>query len=1051
MKRISFHRFAILSCLVCLSAAQQTLVAKYNMGGVTGTVRFTQNSPVSPVDIVLQLQGLRTGTGFSYQLELHEFRVNYDTADRCSTSSIGNRLGNAITGITSGSGSLQADGFALSGTTSIEGRSFLLTNNNGLTVCATVESDEDYITAFAHFPANIGGTMIFRQRASDSSADTAIYYELFHTNENKPAGAIKWQINNGVVAMDINAHTAIENRCGTSIGELYNPTSSSGSGCATNSHVSCKVGDLSGKHGDITFNMDGKTYGFFPDLNLPLSGTNSVIGKTIVFKNGDKNYACANVVEYPAMSAVSKFSNDGVKGFISFSQKSPFDITTIRVNLQNLDNRGGGYHVHNWPVPQKIQQTDMVCSPEDVSGHLNPFNVDINSPSYPAAATGTPDQYEIGDISGKFGMLSGMSSYNFTYHDPNLPLFGMNSIIGRSMVIHKDLSGGPRWICSTIRASVSMTTAVAKFKYPAIGYMVLRQVSNTWYAETQIYMELNYGTESNIQTNNHDWLIYQSPMGDDMLAQTGRCSSCGDRYNPYNVSSDGDYSTACNPSNQFRCELGDLSGKHGQISIRSATGGTQKYFFSDMQLPLSGPQSIIGRSVVIHDANSGRGRRSCANIYEKATRTAAVTSWVSPDSLARVTGSVQFSQDCTDTLSGMSQVQVELTGLNGLAGGYHVHLYPTGGETVAQASRCLSADVGGHLNPFSADYPYKGSTKGTDDMYEIGDLSGKFSMLTGSSFSADELDMNLPMEGPLSIVGRSVVIHKDDVNASRWVCGNIEETTPGATKLEAVAIFDPKNTGIQGTIHITQYRYSNGDMSDTYFVVDVKYLNDTVTLGHNWHVHIHPITAGDCMSAGDHYNPFMVDMGSNYKTECDIKNPLRCELGDQSSKMGQYDIGSGKKFYTDVNANVEGEFAVAKRSIVIHSTEGGQPRIACADIVPFNRPANTMYELRFLAVDYVRSALARKVADSIDTREYNVQVEAMESSDIKCKAVKIYFLGPDAARLRASFADVINGRIFSKLKPFVPSTHCVTGSAGILHISLLAMLLSTLVSRLLKS
>ena len=25
--------------------------------------------------------------------------------------------------------------------------------------------------------------------------------------------------------------------------------------------------------------------------------------------------------------------------------------------------------------------------------------------------------------------------------------------------------------------------------------------------------------------------------------------------------------------------------------------------------------------------------------------------------------------------------------------------------------------------------------------------------------------------------------------------------------------------------------------------------------------------------------------------------------------MGQYDIGSGKKFYTDVNANVEGEFA----------------------------------------------------------------------------------------------------------------------------------------------
>ena len=54
------------------------------------------------------------------------------------------------------------------------------------------------------------------------------------------------------------------------------------------------------------------------------------------------------------------------------------------------------------------------------------------------------------------------------------------------------------------------------------------------------------------------------------------------------------------------------------------------------------------------------------------------------------------------------------------------------------------------------------------------------------------------------------------------------------------------------------------------------------------------------------------------------------------------------------NTDTTFSITVAKRSIVIHSTEGGQPRIACADIIPFNRPANTMYELRFLAVDYVR-------------------------------------------------------------------------------------------------
>ena len=40
-----------------------------------------------------------------------------------------------------------------------------------------------------------------------------------------------------------------------------------------------------------------------------------------------------------------------------------------------------------------------------------------------------------------------------------------------------------------------------------------------------------------------------------------------------------------------------------------------------------------------------------------------------------------------------------------------------------------------------------------------------------------------------------------------------------------------------------------------------------------------------------------------------MSNPLRCEVGDQSGKMGQYSIGMGKRFYTDVNVNLEGKYA----------------------------------------------------------------------------------------------------------------------------------------------
>ena len=63
---------------------------------------------------------------------------------------------------------------------------------------------------------------------------------------------------------------------------------------------------------------------------------------------------------------------------------------------------------------------------------------------------GTDDQYEIGDLSNKYGSFKGKTSYENTHQDFNLPLFGKNSIILRSVVIHKPLPGNKRWVCSNI-------------------------------------------------------------------------------------------------------------------------------------------------------------------------------------------------------------------------------------------------------------------------------------------------------------------------------------------------------------------------------------------------------------------------------------------------------------------------------------------------------------------------------------------------------------------------------------------------------------------------
>lgn len=77
-----------------------------------------------------------------------------------------------------------------------------------------------------------------------------------------------------------------------------------------------------------------------------------------------------------------------------------------------------------------------------------------------------------------------------------------------------------------------------------------------------------------------------------------------------------------------------------------------------------------------------------------------------------------------------------LTGLKGLAGGFHVHEYPvsttTTTRTAGGGNRCSGA--AGHYNPWGwvpTESPPPG--RGTGEMYELGDLSGKFGLLTGNT------------------------------------------------------------------------------------------------------------------------------------------------------------------------------------------------------------------------------------------------------------------------------------------------------------------------------
>lgn len=148
-----------------------------------------------------------------------------------------------------------------------------------------------------------------------------------------------------------------------------------------------------------------------------------------------------------------------------------------------------------------------------------------------------------------------------------------------------------------------------------------------------------------------------------------------------------------------------------------------------------------------------------------------------------VKGSIKFSQKPGDPSTTL--IDYDLTGLKGNTRNWHVHVMPVPDHNPEQVSKnataltelCDAPNTRGHLNPkgIKKILPPKSAPF---DQYEIGDLSGKhgsFQPVTGQAdrYKGHLEDNTLPLKGEDGILGRSVVIHKND--GKRWVCASIEE------------------------------------------------------------------------------------------------------------------------------------------------------------------------------------------------------------------------------------------------------------------------------------
>ncbi|XP_073970681.1 superoxide dismutase family protein Rsod isoform X1 [Rhodnius prolixus] len=483
------------------------------------------------------------------------------------------------------------------------------------------------VTAEAFYRYPIVGRIIFHQPAKPYYGETTILIEglvysdgtsLNTTNEHR------WGIHINPPGKDYFNWTA---RC-VSAGPVFNPHK-------VNETVNAEsvIGDLSKRLAHLVISgsksviLESRT--LFTLDNLPLSGLHSILGKSLVIfddhgpkARGDR-LACSKITSIFRRKAVARnwFGNGfqtSVSGKIEFFQQTEYGITDIEMNIEGLEDVKD-YQVAMTPV---LEILEFPCEETTLYGVYNPHSAN----TYQNQGA-TPDQFPVGDLSGKFGHLLGHSSVQKVgYNDSNLMIFGQTSILGRSLVFTSHATRR-RWACSTIERGYAPSEArelraIASFHHPngfAYGYMRMTQLIHNDGSSSDTVIEVNVrhpGKHDRNITFHHNWAIYVNPVGVDAAVKilNTRCTAAGYIWNPYYTQladplNDELYRRECGPDLPLRCYVGDLSGRLGTIDL-----GNGRKVFSDPNLPLEGKVSAMGRSIVILNKERGSDKFACANI-----------------------------------------------------------------------------------------------------------------------------------------------------------------------------------------------------------------------------------------------------------------------------------------------------------------------------------------------------------------------------------------------------------------------------------------------------
>ncbi|XP_076765114.1 uncharacterized protein LOC143432228 [Xylocopa sonorina] len=1082
--------------LNCVNIGYSLRLAAYiSSGGLHGEIRFEKATEAS-VRIRYSLQTTLQYPDQQWLWSVTQFPIDYTLIEnRCNRQYIGESIINLTELVGplempgNETGSVEIIGVSLTGEKGLWGKGLIFQDTySDRIICASITVLEKNVEKFAqaHFYDTIAGTIWFRWlggHVGDNTTDTIIYVDLYHVNNNKLQFTNYTEHYWKIYVTDILDISKDKSSCNI-LQTVFDPDNA-GSGTA--------IGDVDSRLGkvQVAVNHHKRYKTLYRDTKLSLLpadllGPHRQLYLVIFHPTHDDSFlVCSKINHKKPIFAKSLINSHGIKGEVSLTQVTPFHPTWVNISLTPINDletrlryatKIKSYRIHELPPDPAEISNDTVKVCRTTKEIFNPNNINVTT--VPPAGYGTQDQYAIGDLSGKLqgrkegsyhnDILSGSAKLNGIYWDTYLPLSGLHSIVHRSLVLHKynesDNKNIIPWICGTLNlylpdntGQVSMLTGQVIYRYPIVGKIIFRQPKDDPQMDTTIIVENLIHADGNALNNSeyHRWMIHDNPPGKDYYNWTSRCLSTGKPYNPYKVEWNSNYTEYCSISEISLCRVGDLT-RHGTINIagKKLDGALiSRKFFTDTMLALSGPNSILGRSLVIYDDHGPRARGerlACSIISQTYRRKAVVRDWFGNGQTISLRGKLEFIQQ---NEYDVTNVELNLDDLGGIMRGYHIHMTPIEQDLEFP---CESTSLYGYWNPLNVNInnvPLPG--EGTNDQYEMGNLSGKFGTLENRrKYTRTFNDTMLTLFGPTSILGRSVVIHKKDKNF-RWACATIERgySPSEAVELRAIASFHHPQGFAYGYIRMTQLIHHDGSQSDTIIEVKLRHpgKNDrNITRDHNWAIYVNPIGVDAavkvkdtrCVAGGYMWNPYFTQLASPlnddlYRRECGPDLPLRCYVGDISGRLGPIDIGLKRQVFSDSNLPLARPVSAMGRSIVIFDKNFGSNRFACANIEPDNdivKYANIRKPPRFVMAQFLEDV--RKIMGipdwmlSIDNRKTKIL------HNEACIQFLLHFKGPITAKLEQDFNKLIStgrldtpslyipGYVFTKRKAILNYRQC---------------------------